>query len=77
MPAYAAQLPKKDPNWKVRFYSFEIDSAAKIEEKRNYVLPNPVRAGLVQLPPEWRRSSTRWYIEGRTVGLPPQRVECE
>ena len=73
--AYAAQYPKTEPIWHVRFYSFEIHSAAKIEEKLNYMHLNPVRAGLVQVPTEWRWSSARWYIEGRTVGIPIQWVD--
>ena len=71
-PEYTSKFPKTDPIWQVRFYSFEIYTAAKIEEKLNYKHMNPVRAGLVQLPTEWRWSSARWYIEGRTVGIPIQ-----
>jgi putative transposase len=33
VPAYAARFPKSDPVWQVRFYSFEIHSTAKNEEK--------------------------------------------
>ena len=65
----------KDPIWQVRFYSFEIYSTAKIEEKLNYMHMNPVRAGLVEKPTEWRWSSARWYLEGRTVGVPIQWVD--
>ena len=72
MPEYTSKFPKTDPIWQVRFYSFEIYTTAKIEEKLNYMHMNPVRAGLVQMPTEWRWSSARWYIEGRTVGIPIQ-----
>ena len=74
LPEYATQFPKTNPIWQVRFYSFEIYTAAKIEEKLNYMHMNPVRASLVKMPTEWRWSSARWYIEGRTVGIPIQWV---
>lgn len=36
LPEYATQFLKTDPIWQVRFYSFEIYSTTKIEEKLNY-----------------------------------------
>ena len=48
---------------------------AKIDEKLNYMHLNPVRAGLVEHPTEWRWGSARWYIEGRTVGISIQWVD--
>ena len=65
-------------NWQVRFYSFEIFTTAKIEEKLNDMHLNPVRAGLVETPTEWRWSSARWCLGGRTVGIQIQCVdECD
>ncbi len=58
--------------WRVRSYSFEIHSTPKIEEKLTYMHLNPVCAGLVTTATQWRWSSARWYIEGRTVGVPIQ-----
>ena len=75
LPEYGAKFSAKDPIWQVRYYSFEIYSTAKIEEKLNYMHMNPVRAGLVEKPTEWRWSSARWYLEGRTVGVPIQWVD--
>ena len=75
MPEYASKFPQTDPIWQVRFYSFEIYSTTKIEEKLNYMHLNPVRAGLVETPTQWRWSSVRWYLEGRTVGIPIQWVD--
>jgi REP element-mobilizing transposase RayT len=43
-----------------------------LEEKLTYMHLNPVRAGLVTTATQWRWSSARWYIEGRTVGVPIQ-----
>ncbi len=70
LPEYASKFPKSDPIWQVRFYSFEIYTTAKFEEKLS-----PVRAGLVETPTQWRWSSARWYLEGRTVGIPIQWVD--
>ena len=75
MPEYASKFSKTDPIWQVRFYSFEIYTTGKIEEKLNYMHLNPVRAGLVERPTQWRWGSARWYIEGRTVGIPIQWVD--
>jgi hypothetical protein len=66
---FTEELHKFEARW------FEIYSTAKIEEKLNYMHMNPVRAGLVKMPTEWRWSSARWYIEGRTVGIPIQWVD--
>ena len=46
-----------------------------LAQKLSYLHLNPVRAGLVQLPTEWHWSSARWYVEGRTVGIPIQWVD--
>jgi putative transposase len=72
VPAYAARFPRSDPIRKVRLYSFKVYSPAKIEENLTYMHLNPVRAGLASKAVEWRWSSARWYIEGRTVGVPIQ-----
>ncbi len=59
-----------DPIWQSKYYSFEIYSESKLEEKLNYMHVNPVRAGLVQRGVEWRWSSARYYLDGRSVGVP-------
>ena len=40
-----------------------LRNPAKIEEKLNDMHMNPVRAGLVETPTEWRWSSASWYHE--------------
>ncbi len=72
---YSSKLLRADPIWQVRFYSFEIYSTAKVEEKLTYLHLNPIRAGLVEKPTQWRWSSARWYLERRTVGIPIQWVD--
>ncbi len=85
MPEYVSKFPKTDPIWQVRFYSFEIYTTAKIEEKLNYMHLNPVRAGLVETPTQWRWGSARWYLEGQqwefrssgwTDAMWPVRTSC-
>lgn len=63
--------------WQPKYYSFEIYSAAKLEEKLNYMHANPVRRGLVQRANDYRWSSARWYAERKSVGVPIQWVECQ
>lgn len=58
-----------DPLWQPKYHSFEIYSDSKLEEKLNYMHENPVRARLVGRAIDWRWSSARHYIEGRSVGV--------
>lgn len=61
--------------WLPKYYSFEIYERAKVEEKLNYMHENPVRRGLVARATDWRWSSARWYVWGRSVGVPIQWVD--
>jgi len=70
LPEFVSRFPKTDPVWQVRFYSFEVHSTEKLEEKLNYIHLNPVRARLVESPKDWKWSSARWYLEKRSVGVP-------
>lgn len=38
---------------------FEIETTARLEEKLQYTRENPVRAGLVQRPTDWKWGSAR------------------
>lgn len=69
-PKYWSQVHESDPIWQPRYYGFNIWSRQKVEEKLDYMHLNPVRAGLVEHPTQWLWSSARWYLEGRSVGLP-------
>jgi putative transposase len=71
-PQYWSEVNETDPVWQPRYYGFNVWSRKKVEEKLNYMHANPVRAGLVESPAQWPWSSARWYLEGRTVGLPIQ-----
>ena len=72
---YLEAINPSDPYWQPKYYSFEIYSRAKIEEKLTYMHQNPVRAGLVERPVDWKWSSARWYDRQQTVGVPIQWVD--
>jgi putative transposase len=54
--------------WQQRFHSFVMDEAHLLSAAR-YVERNPVRAGLVGAPEDWRWSSARPHLEGRDDGV--------
>ncbi len=54
--------------WQGRFASFPMDEAHLLAATR-YVELNPVAAGLVRRPGEWRWSSARAHLEGADDGL--------
>jgi putative transposase len=54
--------------WQGRFASFVMDEPYLLATAR-YVELNPVRAGLVESPAEWRWSSARAHLSGRDDGL--------
>ena len=66
---YRAKMGTDDSIWQRKYYSFEIDNEAKLEEKLNDMHLNPVRAGFVEKTVDWKWSSARWYEQGRSVGV--------
>jgi len=48
--------------WEPRYYDFNVRSEDKRVEKMVYMHRNPVRAGLVAEPEQWRWSSYRSYV---------------
>jgi len=69
LPRLSEKLPEGDPFWQRRSYDFPIESAEKYREKLEYVHLNPVRAGLVERPIDWKWSSARWYELRQFVGV--------
>ena len=69
-PGYWSQVKDTDPIWQSRFYDFNVWSAQKVEEKIDYMHQNPVRAELAAHAIDWPWSSARWYLQGKSVGLP-------
>ena len=50
--------------WERRYYDFNVFSSAKLAEKIDYIHLNPVTAGLLLAPADWRWSSYRTYVFG-------------
>ncbi len=74
-PSYFADFGEGDRFWYPKYYAFQIDQDAQIEEKLTYMHENPVRAGLVSRPTDWKWSSARWYRWQQTVGVPIRWIE--
>ena len=57
----------KNPNnqhyqiWQQHNHPMELDSAGIIDQKADYIHNNPVKAGLVDFPENWRYSSAPAY----------------
>ena len=54
---YLSALLPTERFWQLKYYSFEIYSERKIQEKLTYMHLNPVRAGLVNKAVDWKWSS--------------------
>ena len=67
---YGFKLDLKGAMWRPKYYVFNIYSASKLKEKLTYMHANPVQAGLVDHAQDWRFSSARWYLLGKSVGVP-------
>ena len=75
LTGYADRIRPDDPFWQAKYYSFNLFNDEKIRDKLTYMHENPVRAGLVARPCDWRFSSARWYEERRRVGVPIRWIE--
>ncbi len=73
--AYFREIGFGDRFWQPKYYAFEVFTRAKLEEKLTYMHQNPVRAGLVERPADWRWSSAQWYESGGSIGVPIGWVE--
>lgn len=49
--------------WQPRFYDFNVHNEEKLLEKLDYMHNNPVKAGLVQSPADYKWSSCKDYFE--------------
>ncbi len=70
LKGYGAKLDSGAPIWQARYYSFEVFSQSKAREKLEYMHNNPVKAGLVRHPEDWKFSSAPWYLSRIPVGVP-------
>jgi putative transposase len=73
--AYLQKIENLKHIWTPKYYSFEIETRRKLEEKLDYMHMNPVRAGLVEKAIDWLYSSARWYHDQTSVGVPIHWVE--
>ena len=64
-----AGMPVDVPVWQARYYCFNIYSEKKLLEKLNYMHNNPVKSGYVKKPEDWKFSSARHYLLGKSVGV--------
>ena len=67
---YNSSLAKWPRFWQTRYFDFNVYSEVKLREKLDYMHLNPVRRGLVGRAVDWIWSSARWYLLGKTVGIP-------
>jgi putative transposase len=66
---YEQLCPQGSPIWQARFYDFNVDSDAKLNEKIEYMHQNPVAARLAETALDWNWSSARFYELGESVGV--------
>jgi putative transposase len=64
----ASQMAKRF--WQAKYYPFEIYTQEKLREKVEYMHKNPVDRGLVERAVDYRWSSARYWLLGRSVGVP-------
>ena len=69
-PQYASCVPPNAPFWQAKYYPFNLYSQKKAEEKLDYMHKNPVTAGLVESPVDWKSSSARHYLLGEPSRVP-------
>ena len=51
--ALSTALPEPNPHWQSGFFDHLLRHSESYSEKWNYVVQNPVRAGLVEQPEDW------------------------
>lgn len=68
---YNRHNQRRGPLWASRFGSTYLSGSNDVRECLFYVELNPVRAGLVCKPEQWRVSSARWRVRGCDQGLLP------
>ncbi len=66
---YEQLCPAECPIWQARFYDYNVDSDAKLNEKIEYMHQNPVVAGLTGNALNWNWSSARFYELDEPVGV--------
>ena len=63
-------LNKNMQFWQNDYHPIELNSSEKIEQRLNYIPENPVRAGLVWTPPDYKYSSAIDYYTNQKGLIP-------
>lgn len=58
-----------EPFWQKRYYDRNIRNHKEFVKKLRYIHRNPVTAGLVDKPEDWKWSSFRHYLSGEWCGV--------
>lgn len=61
--------------WDDEFHPEEVHSRPFFEQKRDYIHDNPVRAGYVANPSDWKYSSACFYYDDRTPVIPIEPID--
>ncbi|MCA9055675.1 MAG: transposase [Planctomycetaceae bacterium] len=69
-PRYYAVSQMAAHFWQPKYYPFEIYTQTKLHEKVDYMHKNPVERQLVLRAVDYPWSSARYWLEGRSVGVP-------
>jgi len=73
---YCKNIPDgKHVFWQKRCYDHNCRTPEIVLEKINYCHNNPVRAGLVREPGDWRWSSYSWYLGDTNVPILMDKIE--
>jgi REP element-mobilizing transposase RayT len=69
--AIAKLRSKQGPIWQERYFDFILRRAGDFGKKLEYIHANPVEAGLVVRPEDWKWSSAAFYIKKEHVPIRP------
>jgi len=61
--------------WDDEFHPEQIHSQPFFEQRLGYIHENPVRAGYVEDPSQWKYSSACFYYEGREAVVPVEPID--
>lgn len=67
---YADRIDPTEPVWQPGYYPFNLYTEGKAREKVDYMHTNPVKAGLVERAVDWPFGSARYWLLGKSVGVP-------
>ncbi len=69
--AIAKARSKRGAIWQERYFDFILRRAGDFGKKLEYIHENPVEAGLIAKPEDWKWSSAAFYINKSRVPIQP------